>query len=437
MSEFLSYRDGNKTNEHGVYRLLSKLLIGEVVNGMAIVQAGTPNMTVVVQPGDCMIPDTNYKYNGWIDADKALTITTADPTNPRLDVVVAYTDKSLVDATNSNSPNGMKFAVVAGTPAATPTAPSAGTIQTAVGASNPYIILAIVRVNAGATSIVTANINDRRSFVALPVQNNAAMKVMQNQVLSGGTLAQVSLLTGSMSNMTYSVNNRQYILNAIDNFAYQASRDTYVDIAEGATVPTYTAVVNGAAAPALAANSVRVGIVFTNATTITSVRQVGFDSLGNMIYRTKRVVLDGRGDGGVAPNAIDYNHTGTLVQFPASSSSFGRFFTVIPEDYESGSAILTRWRHNTVTGTSSTVWNYYIACQAVGQNQTTESWNIASNISTPAAISSSEIIADSVLDIAATKIGRGNIFGIALKPTSNTQSVIVQYVVVEYRPTIL
>lgn len=436
MAEFLSYRNGNKTDEHGVYRLLSKLLIGEVVNGLATVQNGTPNMSVNVQPGDCMIADANYKYSGWVDADKNLTITTADATNPRIDAVVVYVDKALVDSTNSNSPAGIKLAVVAGTPAATPSAPSAGTIQTAVGASNPYIIVSYVRVAASTTSIVNANINDRRSFVTLPVQNNSALRVLQNQVLSGATLAQVSGLTGSLSNMTYAVNNRQYILNNIDNFTYTASRDTYVDIAEGATVPTYTAVTNGAAAPALASNSVRIGIVFTNGSVITSVRQVGFDSLGNMIYRTKKVILDGRGDGGGAANALDFNHLGTIVQYPASVSSFGRFFCIIPEDYELSTPVVSRWRFYAQTGSTSNVWQYYTGCLSPGQNQTTESWNIHSNLST-ASITTTEIIQEYVLDVPATKLGRGFHYGHALKPTTNTQIINMLEVMLEYRPTIL
>jgi hypothetical protein len=158
MGEFLSYRNGNKTDEQGTNRFMSKITTGDVISGMLVVQAVSPNMTVTVQPGDCIIADTNYKYNGWVDADKVLTITTANPSNPRIDSIVAYVDKALVDTTNSNSPLGLKLAVVAGTPAASPTAPSAGTIQTAIGASNPYIVLSNVTVGTSVTSIVTANI---------------------------------------------------------------------------------------------------------------------------------------------------------------------------------------------------------------------------------------------------------------------------------------
>jgi hypothetical protein len=47
----------------------------------------------------------------------------------------------------------LKLAVVAGTPASSPSDPSGAQITTAIGASNPYIILARIRVGTGVTQM--------------------------------------------------------------------------------------------------------------------------------------------------------------------------------------------------------------------------------------------------------------------------------------------
>ncbi|MBT9168395.1 MAG: hypothetical protein DDT19_01740 [Syntrophomonadaceae bacterium] len=56
-------------------------------------------------------------------------------------------------------------------------------------------------------------------------------------------------------------------------FTYTASQDTYVDLSN-AGVLTYVAVANGAAAPALTANSLRLQRVVTNATAVTAVTRL-------------------------------------------------------------------------------------------------------------------------------------------------------------------
>lgn len=62
-----------------------------------------------------------------------------------------------------------------------------------------------------------------------------------------------------------------------------ATRDNYIDIRRDGTI-TVTPVTVAAAAPALAANSIRLGFCTTNASNVTS-RTIGaFDSLGNWMY---------------------------------------------------------------------------------------------------------------------------------------------------------
>jgi hypothetical protein len=66
---------------------------------------------------------------------------------------------------NTDISNVAKAIAVQGTPAASPVAPLDAAIQTAIGASNPFIRLADVAVANGAVSIVTANILDQRAEV--------------------------------------------------------------------------------------------------------------------------------------------------------------------------------------------------------------------------------------------------------------------------------
>lgn len=70
--------------------------------------------------------------------------------NPRITSVVLYQD--LAASPNSDASNVAKIMMVDGTPAGSPTAPSLSSIQSAVGAGNPFTILDDVRVNSGATA---------------------------------------------------------------------------------------------------------------------------------------------------------------------------------------------------------------------------------------------------------------------------------------------
>lgn len=167
MSLATSNRDGGRTSESGHLRALLKGLKAQVLTGLAVSQRGAgANMSVDVAIGDAMIPrsDGTYGHPAWNDAVYNVAITTADVSNPRRDIVVMYIDYSVTPSTGvSNNTNGVvKIAVIAGTPAGSPSDPSNAAIQSAVGASNPYIKLARVRVAAGASSITNSVIDDLR-----------------------------------------------------------------------------------------------------------------------------------------------------------------------------------------------------------------------------------------------------------------------------------
>lgn len=182
MAEYLAIRDGGKTSEEGFTRLISKLSgaqnKGKVgLSDFATTQNGTPNMTVNVAVGDIIIPQTggNYFYHGWTDAIKNVAVGTSDPSNPRIDRLVAYIDLAVVSSASSNNPGALKFKSVKGTPAGSPTRPSDGTVNASytdattggIGAGNPFVDIADITVDAAVTSILNAKIADKRALFQL------------------------------------------------------------------------------------------------------------------------------------------------------------------------------------------------------------------------------------------------------------------------------
>jgi hypothetical protein len=122
--------------------------------------AVTPNspagMSVKVAAGWGAIIGTTQAnmgaYTFYNDAIATLTVTTADPTNPRIDRVVV----TVRDAYYTGAYNDVIFQVLAGTPAGSPTAP-------AVPANS--MSLATIAVGAAVTSITASNITDTREDV--------------------------------------------------------------------------------------------------------------------------------------------------------------------------------------------------------------------------------------------------------------------------------
>lgn len=111
--------------------------------------------------------------------------------------------------------------------------------------------------------------------------------LIQDHVVSGGVVAQSAGLVGTFSNIVFYLSGQRYSGTSIANKTYTASKDTYVDITAasgGAVSVSYNEVANGASAPALAANSLRIAKVVTSGAAITSVSQTGVDSSNNTIY---------------------------------------------------------------------------------------------------------------------------------------------------------
>ena len=194
----------------------SSLISGTGVVGsgdLAVSQNGTPDMSVNVAAGQVWVPGTlssttgfptnlnaqttwglpssfneQASYFQWYSGTTNLAISAADPTNPRIDLAVV----SIQDAAYSGSNNQGILQIITGTPAPSPSAPSAPASS---------VVLAQIAVAAGASSIVTADITDERTFLALTavMRGNPAARLLQsaNQTISNVTTTQVNSLSQS------------------------------------------------------------------------------------------------------------------------------------------------------------------------------------------------------------------------------------------------
>jgi hypothetical protein len=146
---------------------------------------------------------------------------------------------------------------------------------------------------------------------------------LPDHVVSGGAWAVVSGLNASMSAMTAYVDGYKNTVAAIVSRSFTPSKDTYVDVLRNATTNAfsivYTEVANGAASPALAANSKRLVRVTSSGSAITRIEHVGYDSLGNRFFNTVRMspsvaFSNSLGSFGLNPTADDRTISGRWIK---------------------------------------------------------------------------------------------------------------------------
>jgi len=153
---------------------------------LAVTQNAPVGMSVIIASGWCAIVGTTQAnmgtYVSYNDAATVVAITTANPTNPRIDLICATVN----DAYYTGSTNNVVFQVIAGTPAGSPVAP-------ALPANS--ISLATVDVAAGALSIVTGNITDTRVLVTtnIPETGDISAVTAGTGLSGGGTSGSVTL----------------------------------------------------------------------------------------------------------------------------------------------------------------------------------------------------------------------------------------------------
>jgi hypothetical protein len=158
-------------------------------SSLTVSQNSPAGMSVIVASGWSAIVGTTQANMGtyvvFNDANNVLTVTTANPTNPRIDRVVV----TVQDAYYTGAFNDVIFQVIAGTPASSPTAP-------ATPANS--ISLATIAVGAGVTSILNANITDTR----VAVTSNLAIDALPSQAGNAGEYLTTDGSTASWATIT-------------------------------------------------------------------------------------------------------------------------------------------------------------------------------------------------------------------------------------------
>ena len=174
---------------------------------------------------------------------------------------------------------------------------------------------------SGTTGTFTGDITEKGTTLTTMRDELGYDYVVSGGVWTGDSYG--STRNASMTALVCYINGQRGTVSAVTARSFTASKDTYIDVLNtaGTFSLVYTEVANNAASPALAANSLRLGIVVTGASNIaasTSINQgnwdaplpvvsgeylTGLDSVGNPIYNT-------------SPEEISYIRTGSSSPAP-------------------------------------------------------------------------------------------------------------------------
>lgn len=156
--EDAAYLNDGCITAQGDRQVLNSLVCSEGIvyghgDGLQVVQDSPASMDVIVGSGNAFIEGTQVAWQGMYqvsnDADVTLTVGAADPTDDRIDLVVAR----VYDPTYGDPDQPWALEVVAGTPSPAPAPPTL---------PDNSLLLATIAVGAGVTTITTGDITDER-----------------------------------------------------------------------------------------------------------------------------------------------------------------------------------------------------------------------------------------------------------------------------------
>ena len=222
---------------------------------LSVTETGTPAMSVDIAGGRAIIQGTEGTYQGpYIVENRGsttVTVTAADVSNPRVDLVVA----KIEDQAYSGAVNAWALAVVAGTPAASPVAPS-------MPANS--ILLATVAVAAAATTITNANITDGRTVA--PAAYRAGDTV---PVTDGGTGSTTASAARTALGVAYATGDVVPIAGGGSGATTASGARTALGVAIGSDVQAHSAVLDSTTAAFTTADETKLDAIDTNVETLT------------------------------------------------------------------------------------------------------------------------------------------------------------------------
>lgn len=189
--------NGGRTTDSALFHALGNAFVGSWISGFRVRQASPVGMNVLIGgesgiPDDLLVRDAmsaTFPVSNLSTQPVQASVTTANSANPRIDAVVIYIDTNVAALqTVANNENRTKAVVVPGTPATNPSAPTPSQIKAKIGASNPYEVIAEIRVNAGATTILDSVITDRRNPATLADGRINRAEMFKNGVIGSDAL---------------------------------------------------------------------------------------------------------------------------------------------------------------------------------------------------------------------------------------------------------
>lgn len=171
--------------------------------------------------------------------------------------------------------------------------------HTAITATSLASSGAITGTTITGTSLVSSGDIQHRSISLETIRNDLVFDFVASGCVWSGDSYGGSRNASMTAGVVY-IGGKRVAVALVTARSFTASKDTYVDVDNAGTL-TYTEVANNAASPALAANSIRLGIIVTGATTIANAGSVNqgqenmilpaassiaysvTDSLGNLI----------------------------------------------------------------------------------------------------------------------------------------------------------